>query len=198
VLPKRASNRSSGSCNGAVEALRRMKFVPDIQAIKRVIESRLLIMGSRITSTFPTVLHTKPLHWLSFGDDKLFGLLFLNPGDIDRVKNFQSNGWDPFPGLFSTDAAAPALFRLERSRMGWIDSCEVKNSVAFSIGPDSTFVVVNHTQELDTPTCGTVSYKLPLGYFISFGTEITTESAYETLDELVAYSVKTWTDKKGA
>jgi hypothetical protein len=175
-----------------------MTFVPDVQAIRRVIEPRLLMADSPITKAFPAVLRTKPLHWLSFGDDRLFGLLFLNPGDIDRVKNFQSKGWDPFPALFTTDATVPAAFRLERSRMGWVDSSTVKNSVSFSVGPDSTLVVVNHTQELDTPQTGGISYKLPLGYFISFGTEIPTEGAYQALDELVAYSVKTWTDPQGA
>jgi hypothetical protein len=175
-----------------------MKFVPNVQAIRRVVESRLLTADSPITRTFPAVLRTKPLHWLSFGDENLFGVLFLNPGDIDRVKTFQAKGWDPFPALFSTGAAIPAAFRLERSRMGWVDSITVKNAVAFSVGPDSTFVVVNHTQELDTPHLGRITYKLPLGYFISFGTEITTEGAYQALDELVAYSVKTWTDQQGA
>jgi hypothetical protein len=138
------------------------------------------------------------LHWLSFGDDRLFGLCFLNPGDIDRVKEFQSKGWDPFPGLFSTDVNVPAAFRLERSRMTWVESYTVKNSAAFSIGPDTTFIVINHTQELEIPEIGHVSYKLPLAYFISFGTAIAPEGAYQALDELVAYSVKTWADRQGA
>jgi len=73
----------------------------------------------------------------------------------------------------------------------------VENTVAYSIGRDSSFIIINHSQILTTPESGTLKYKVPLAYIISFGDNITPDTAYDHLDELIAYSVKLWRHSHG-
>ncbi len=172
-----------------------MKFVLNKQSIDNVIERRLVAVDPAIRIAFPPVLKQPTIYWWSFGDDSLLALLFLTEADIHRVNNFTERHWSPFPALFTTSATESAAFRLEKFRFQVLQSCRVKGSNSFSVGADCTFVVVDHAVEVSTAEAGLVSYTVPLGYCVSFGVEITADNVYENLDQLIAYSVKTWAEQ---
>ncbi len=169
-----------------------MTFSPSIDEIREIVEKRLIYVDGSIRDIFPDVLKTSPLYWMSFGNDNLLSLIFVFEADMERIRSFQDNNFEPFPGLFTTDTAGPSAFRLEGSQLSVIEQVTVRNGYAFSIGNDSSFTVLDHTQIMETKDVGSLTYRIPLAYFVSFGQEITPDNAYEALDELIAFSVKMW------
>ena len=169
-----------------------MPFKPSIEKIRDIAERRLIRVDHEFKKNFPDVLKVPNVHWVSFGNDALLSLLFVTDNDIERIRSLQTRNFEPFPGLFTSDPKAPAALRFEKSRFGLLQGNKVSNSISFSIGADTTFVVINHSQSLETKELGHISYTLPLGYFVSFGEDITPDNVYEHLDELIAYSVKMW------
>jgi hypothetical protein len=174
-----------------------MSFSPSIEKIRDIVERRLLRVERESKNYFPDILKSSNIHWVSFGNENLLSLFFVTEDDLKRIQSYQSQKYEPFPGLFATDSSLPAAFGFKQSRFGLVSGCSVTNSISFSIGKDSTFVVVDHTQSIDTKELGSISYRIPLGYFISFGDEITPDNAYENLEELIAYSVKAWRESHG-
>lgn len=174
-----------------------MKFKPSVEKIRDIVERRLIRVDHEFKNNFPDVLKADNVLWVSIGNDALISLLFLADNEIERIRSYQAKNFDPFPGLFTTDPKTPAAMRFESSRFGLLQGNTVINSVSFSIGTDTTFVVQDHSQSLETKELGNISYTLPLGYFVSFGEEITLDNVYEYLDELIAYSVKKWRESHG-
>jgi hypothetical protein len=167
-------------------------FKPNKQKIMDIVSRRFIHVDDKFRRTFPPVLLSHPLHWISFADEKLFSLLFLSQEDLTRVKDFLARQLNPFPGLITTNPKEPHAFIFSGIRLGSMSGNSVKNSNSFLIGPDSSFFVVDHTQSLNNVEFGEASYKLSLSYFISFGIEITQDTAYQNLDELIIYSIKAW------
>jgi hypothetical protein len=174
-----------------------MSFKPSIEKIRDIVERRLIRVDHEFKKSFPDVLKGPNAHWVSFGNDALLSLLFVTDEDMERISSFQTSNFEPFPGLFTTDPKAPAALRLDQTRFGFLQGNSVVNSISFSIGVDTTFIVINHSQSLETKELGKIAYTLPLGYFVSFGDDITPDNVYEHLDELIAYSVKKWRESHG-
>ena len=174
-----------------------MAFTPSAERISDIVKRRLLTIDPDLRKSFPKILSEASLHWLSFGDTILFGLIFIDDLNMQRINAFRKRNLDPFPGLITSDKAVPAAFRIEKARNNVFSGCTVKNSFSFSIGQDSTIIITNHSQILEGTEIGDIEYKVPLAYIISFGAEITTENAYEYLEELMAYSIKMWRRHNG-
>ncbi|MCJ7508281.1 MAG: hypothetical protein MUO85_06065 [candidate division Zixibacteria bacterium] len=169
-----------------------MEFKPSIERIRDIVERRLTKVDVETKNAFPSVLKLPSVHWVSLGNDALLSLLFITDDDLGRIKSYQTQNFEPFPGLFTTDSTLPAAFGFSKSRFGVVRGCSVTNSISFSVGKDTTFIVLDHTQSIETKELGVINYKLPLGYFVSFGDEITPDNAYENLEELIVYSIKVW------
>ena len=107
--------------------------------------------------------------------------------EINKEKNIH-----PFPGLITTDNNIPAAIRLENSRNNIFSRCKVINNISFSIGPDCTVVILDHSQVLKGTDIGDIEYTVSLSYIVSFGNEITYENVYEYLEDLIVYSIKQW------
>ena len=174
-----------------------MSFSPSIEKIRDIVERRLVRVDRDLRKKFPDILRSSNIQWISLGNKDLLSLFFINDNDIERIRSYQKQNFDPFPGLFTTDSSLPSAFGFDKSRFGLVTGCSVSNSISFSIGKDSTFVVVDHTQSIKTQELGSISYHVPLGYFVSFGEEITPDNAYDNLEELVAFSVKAWRESHG-
>lgn len=122
----------------------------------------------------------------------LMGVFILSKQELERVRSFEAQNYIPFPALYTTKEGTPAAFRFDRSRNIYIKSNTIKNSIALSIGQDSTVILENHNQSISTQEIGDVNYEIGLGYLVSFGQEIDEFNVYEYLDELIAYSIKSW------
>ena len=153
-----------------------MAFVPSSEKIKDIVKRRLLSLPIGIKAGFPSVLTQEPVSWSSFGDDKLLGLFFIDKADQERIQLYKERSIHPFPGLITTDKGVSAGIRLENSRNNLFSHCSVKNSISFSVGPDSTAIIFDHTQILKGTDIGDIEYKVQVAYIVSSGVEITPEN----------------------
>jgi hypothetical protein len=71
----------------------------------------------------------------------------------------------------------------------------VENLYSISLGPDSTIVLLDHTQTIITKELGQYKYKIDLAYIISFGNEITPTTVYGYVEDVIAYSISSWRQK---
>ncbi len=166
----------------------------EIEKIKEIIERRIITAPIDFKVSFPDVIKGEA-HWISFANDKVFLLVFLDSIEMQRIQEYSRKGYDPFPGLITTEPSVSAMMRMENSRNNFITGCSVSGMYSFSIGQDSTFIIQDHSQILQTKEIGEIRYKIPLTYIISFGENIAEENAYQSLDKLIAYSIKVWRDK---
>jgi hypothetical protein len=118
-------------------------------------------------------------------------VVFLDPGDENRINEYRSKRFDPFPGLITFGNLGSA-FRVEKSRYMLIQSCSVENAYALSLGNDSTIIMVDHKQSIKTQELGRVEYHIPLAYIVSYGDEINKATVYEYFEGLIAYSINMW------
>jgi hypothetical protein len=174
-----------------------MAFVPSPEKIKDIVRRRLLSLPIGVKAGFPSVLTQEPVSWLSFGDDKLLVLIFIDKADQERIQLYKKRNIQPFPGLITIEKNIAAAIRLENSRNNIFANCSVVNSISFSLGPDCTVVISDHSQILNGTDIGDIEYKIRLAYIVSFGFEITYENVYEYLEDLIAYSIKQWRHTNG-
>lgn len=121
---------------------------------------------------------------------------FLTAEEEKRFNECVSKRTNPFVGLITTEPKG-AAFRVEKAKYTTLKSCTVTNSFGFSLGPDSTILLEDHHQTVQTTDIGTVSYTVPLAYIISYGDDIDRATVYEYLEGLVAYSTNMWREKNG-
>lgn len=159
--------------------------------IKEIIEKRLAHAPEKIKKAFPDVLKHHQLSWVTISPSEYLMVVFLNPGDENRIKEYTSKRFDPFPGLI-TQGNQGSAFRVEKSRYMIIQSCSVENAYALSLGSDSTIIMANHKQSINTGDIGQVEYHIPLAYIISYGDEINKATVYEYFEGLIAYSINMW------
>lgn len=162
----------------------------DIQKIKKIIESRFLNVPDSIQQCFPDVLKGN-VQWIAYSDNSFSVLFFLNDQEMERVKEYNKKGLQLFPGFLTGEEGIGAGMRMENSKYGMVSGCSVSGMYSFSVGLNSTFVIENHTQELNTNELGTIKYTVPLAYVVSYD-ENSQEDFYENLDDLISYSIKRW------
>jgi len=159
--------------------------------IKEIIEQRFTHAPDKIKKSFPAVLQNSPFSWIVFSPPDYLMVLFTNPGDEKRIKEYTSKKYDPFPGLITLENKG-AVFRVDKSRYMLIQSSAVNNSYAISLGKDSTIIIVDHRQLIKTQEIGQIEYQIPLAYIISYGNEISKATIYDYFDGLIAYSINMW------
>jgi hypothetical protein len=173
-----------------------MQFHRLKETIKDIIDRRLTAINAESKAGFPQVLKQRAPSWTSIANEKLIALAFVSPEDIDLSLSRAQEELEPFPGLYTTNNALPAALRFEKTTFSTVQGYSIANIHSFFIGEDSSFVVIDHTQTVLTRERGLLKYTIPLAYFIGFGTEMIPERAYEHLEELIVYSVKTWRETR--
>lgn len=165
------------------------KINPD--KIKELIEQRFTQAPALIKKSFPAVLQNSPVSWITLSPPDYLMVVFLDPGDEVRIKEYISKKYDPFPGLITLENKG-AAFRVDKARSMLIQSCTVENSYTLSLGGDSTIIMADHTQSLKTQELGQINYHIPLAYIVSYGSEINKATVYDYFDGLIAYSINMW------
>ena len=171
--------------------------------IKDIVDRRLIKVDEEIKKAFPSTLNNKQIQWISFTEENVLALIFIDPSDLERIEKLQKSGFHPFPGLITTQKNVSAAFGLDMSRNNVISGCRVTNSYSFAIGSHTTFIILDHKQSIETKEIGNISYTVPLGYFVSSGKENkierenTNDYLFDQLEELISYSIKTWRDSHG-
>jgi hypothetical protein len=163
----------------------------DAKKINEIIVKRLSRISPSLKQHFPVVLQKEKIFWATISEAEYLMIVFLTSKDENRINEFISKNLNPFPGLITTRKESAAI-RAEKSRYMLLNSCSISNSYTFSLGNDSTIILENHTQSIDTQEFGTIQYRVPLAYIISYGDEINKATVYEYFDGLVAYSTNMW------
>jgi hypothetical protein len=161
------------------------------QKIRSIIEKLLVQAPPDIKTSFPPVLRQgRVLPVIVFQPEYLI-VAFLTAEEERRFRECISRETDPFIGLITTGPEG-AAFRVEKARYVTARSCTVANSFGFSLGPDSTILLENHRQIVETDDIGMVSYTVTLAYIISYGDDIDPTTVYEHIEGLIAYSTNMW------
>ncbi len=163
----------------------------DLIKINEIIKKRLSRVAPSVKKSFPSVLQKKKIRWVAITEAEYAMIVILGSGDKKRINDYISKKLNPFPGLITVKKES-ALFRAEGARYMTASECTVSNAYTFSLGKDSTIVLLNHTQSIETKNQGKLEYKIPLAYIVSYGDEINKATVYEYFDGLVAYSTNMW------
>lgn len=166
-------------------------FAPDLSKIESIIQKRLVNLPLEAKAGFPPILREPSCSLATVTEPEYLMVAFLNSTERDRVESFRSQSLNPFPGLITT-AGEPALFRLDRTRHAVVGKLTGQAGYSFSLGPDSTLILIDYHVSLPNTDIGGVSYSIPLAYVISYGDEIYQSTVYGYFSSLVAYSTDMW------
>lgn len=174
-----------------------MKNNLNISRIKEIIKRRLIKIPSEVRKFFPKILSQPKISIKIIKSKNYILIVFLRPEEKARRENdLIRKKLSSFPGLIAKDDKSKVAFRIE-SRNTLITSCTIKNMFSLSLGKDSTAILCDHKQILDTEDFGKYEYTVELAYVISFGDEINQANVYDYFEELVAYSIKRWREANG-
>ncbi len=165
------------------------------EKIKEIIERRIIDASDDLKNYFPEAIQNE-VRWVAFSNENLIILIFLDISEMERIQKFSKKGYDLFPGFITTEENVSAGMRMSNSKYGLVKGCMISGMYSFSVGPDCSFIVQDHSQSLKTNEAGDIAYRIPLAYVVSFGEENTESNCYETLEDLVSYSIKDWREKK--
>jgi len=169
---------------------------PQRNEIDHIIRTRLLQSPADVKSHFPPILHNPDLAWGVLMTSQFFLLTFLTKEVGESLSESTNKGYGPYPGLITIEKERKASFDLAGRNNFFID-CKIKNLYSFRINPDTTAIIQNHHQILNTRELGTVKYVVDLSYLLSFGEEITLDNYISYLDGLIVYSIEYWRSING-
>ena len=166
------------------------------QKIRSIIKKRLIQAPPDIKAIFPQVLRQSKILSVIISEPEYLIVAFLTAEEEKRFNECVSKQIDPLVGLITT-GPEKAAFRIDKAKCAIARSCSVTNKFSLSLGPDSTIVLENHHQIIQTADIGTVSYTLPLAYIISYGDDIDHATVYEYFEGLIVYSTNMWRESTG-
>ena len=166
------------------------------QEIHNIVNSRIFKAADSVKKHFPQSISSGSGFYLSFGNEKLHAIIFLDRSEKKSLDDRLKKQYDPFPGLLTTEEGIGAAFRFENSKNCIIESCAVTNSYALSLGKNSSIVLVNHNQEINTKELGALKYKIDLGFIITFPDDTTPFDLKDAFDDLISYYISTRRDLK--
>jgi len=175
-----------------------MNTVVDHERLKDIIEKHLLGAPNEAKMSFVPVLRNPDVSWFTFSTDKYFMLTFIDAAGKKRIDELLKISHHPFPGLIAENDSAPTAFHFEKSLNAFLKGYFVSQDMfSLSLGEDSTVILCNHTQAVETLELGEYQYVVELAYVISFGKEINTENMYDFIENSIMYSIKQWTSNDG-
>lgn len=166
------------------------------QEIKNIVDSRIFKAAASIRKYFPRSIVDGSGFYVNFGNEKLHVILFLEGSEKKALDIRLQNKYDPFPGLLSTEESVGAAFRFENSKNCIIERCAVSNSYALSLGKNSSIVLIDHNQEINTQELGVLKYKIDLGFIITFPDDSSPFDLKDAFDDLISYYISTRRDVK--
>jgi len=166
------------------------------QEIHNIVDSRIFKAADSVKKHFPKSISSGSGFYLSFGNERLHAIIFLDRSEKNSLDARLKNQYDPFPGLLTTEEGIGAAFRFENSKNCIIESCTVNNSYTLSLGKNSSIVLVDHNQEINTKELGALKYKIDLGFIITFPNDSTPFDLKDAFDDLISYYISTRRDMK--
>lgn len=168
---------------------------PTLEKTKHIVEKRLLHVPKELKECFPLILSRKDLSYIPYTTQAYFMLAFCDEEDWTRINKLLKEDYQPFPGLIADSPSAKSAFKVDRSKYLMFNKNRVTDTYSFSLGRDSTVILCDHTQSINTKELGRYEYTVQLAYLVSYGDEIDSLNMFDFLDDLIAGSVKIWTDQ---
>ena len=166
------------------------------QEIHNIVDSRIFKAADSVKKHFPKSISSGSGFYLSFGNERLHAIIFLDRSEKNSLDARLKNQYDPFPGLLTTEEGIGAAFRFENSKNCIIESCTVNNSYTLSLGKNRAIVLVDLNQEINTKELGALKYKIDLGFIITFPNDSTPFDLKDAFDDLISYYISTRRDMK--
>ena len=167
-----------------------MSFPPFAKELDTILRNLLLHSPAEVKSHFPKILHNPDMVPAVFVTNDFVLLTFIIKESLTRALEL-ANGYGLYPGLITIKKDERAAFSLS-GRNHFIINCNINNLVSFRISPDTTAIIQNHNQILNTKELGTVKYTIDLAYLLSFGKEITVSNYIPYLEGLIVRSIEYW------
>lgn len=164
----------------------------DVEEVRSVINRRIVSPPSSRKYLWPKVVQDQEPHWAHYYENGRFLLYFLDYNLLRIQNQFQNTKYGPLPGLFTTSDKDRCMTRLEGSTNIFLRSNYCPEMYLLNLGQDCTITVQEHPIQLTIPSYGQLSYQIPLAYIITTGQTIAPFDVCQKLDELVAYSIKSW------
>ena len=196
-LPADRKKRRPLKITLASHAQRKVDNMDDLKdKIQSIIENRIFKAAASVKKHFPKSIANGTTFFVSFGNEKLHVIIFLDNSERPALENRIKNKFDPFPGLITTESGVGAAFRMENAKNAIIEQCTVKNSYALSLGLNSSIILIDHNQEIKTKELGVLKYKIDLAFILSFPEDQSLFDPAEAFDDLISYFVSTRRDIK--
>jgi len=154
---------------------------------------RKLILTEEDRNFFPAILRTTPYRIIENINKDYFSLTFIDNLLESKIKKYRDNLYDTFPGLIKPrEIDEKTFYKINNSKNLYFHNIEIKNMYSFDLGPDSSLLLENYSQSIESEKLGKISYTIDLSYIISFGDEINDDSFYDYLEQLFSYSINIW------
>lgn len=160
--------------------------------VKEIVEKRLIAVDAEIKNKLPKILRNNEVNWFILSTLSYVAIIFFSNDEKPRIDELIKKGYHPFPGLIAEIESVPVAFKFEKSRNVFLSNNSVNNAFCLSIGKDSTIIICNHSQEINTAELGPYKYEIDLAYIISYGDEISEFNLIDFIDGLIAHSVEVW------
>ena len=146
-----------------------------------------------VKDNMPSSLLKKSLFSMGFLTESYFILAFLDKESYTNSMRYIENGFHPFPFLIKPkEVDAKCIVGIDNSQYGIFENTKFVNSYSFSLGKDSSFILLDHTVIVNSKELNKVEYTIDLAYVIYFGDNINRINFYDYLENLVFYSLNLW------
>lgn len=145
---------------------------------------------------FPKILHKKEVKIGTIQNKYLFMIYFIKPEIQEKIDDYYTKYKDYFPGLFAfPNYKVGSAYSLNNSKNNYFKDNYIKNLYSFRIGKDSSFILENHKQTIQTSEGVDIDYLIDLAYVITFGKFINLSNLHDSLDILIKHSIKIWGER---
>ena len=167
----------------------------DRNRIKDIVKERLLGVTPEIKEILPPIFRRK-IDFFTVLTNVYFILDFVDKAEKKRIKKLMDKNIQPFPYLIKSEqGVGSCAFKFEKSKFVVIEGCTVENMFSLCLGKDSTIILHNHTQKVQTKELDLYKYLIELAFVISFGDDISHQNFYDALEDLIAHSLEVWRSK---
>lgn len=165
--------------------------------IENIVTRRFAQIPDSLQKYLPQIIFQRGSTFFALKTNEYFMLTFVDSKEKQRIRDLQSRGLNPFPGLIKPDdVSAPCAYELHSAKNVYIEKNGVKNAYALSLGRDSSVVLRDFKQQMRIKL-GYHNYTINLAYIVSFGDEINSENFYDFIDDLITSSFSFWYEVRG-
>ncbi len=133
--------------------------------------------------------------WIAKYDESLLGIFRLDTPQQERVRQFDVDGWPPFPGLMVAKdqrPRGPQVAIAISGKCGYFSSNHTSNLVAFEVSPGASFTIEAHYHEINDVSGHHFEYPVALAFVLGLLQSETWPQIERRLRELLDHTMGVW------